>query len=54
MSQYMTRVLAVGLTVLSLAACAPAVAPAGTPSPSNVNPITGARGGTNGGGAASH
>ena len=52
MNQNLVRLLLVGLTVLSVAACSnPPVAPPGGPSASNVNPVTGSRGGTNGGGS---
>lgn len=45
------RLVAAGLVAATLAACtSQAVGPAGVPSSSDVNPITGARGGTNAGG----
>lgn len=40
------RAIAIVLTVLSLAGCGAATGPAGQPSPSNVNPETGSRGGS--------
>ncbi len=48
MNSSIVRVVAAVMTLASLAACAAATGPAGVPSSSDVNPITGARGGTNG------
>ncbi len=55
MQTQLIRLIAAGMTVASIAACTPAEkasiaqsGPAGQPSSSDVNPITGARGGTNG------
>ncbi len=55
MNNIVVRLIAVSLTALSIAACSTAAAPsgpAGQPSTGDVNPVTGSRGGTNGGGAA--
>jgi hypothetical protein len=46
MSGMVKRIVAAGLVAAGLAACAPATGPAGVPSSTNVNPQTGARGGT--------
>jgi hypothetical protein len=40
------RVLAAGVVLALLAACAPATGPAGVPSSSDINPQTGSRGGS--------
>ena len=42
------RAAAAAMAIVLLAACTPAVTAPGQPSSSDVNPITGARGGTNG------
>ncbi len=53
MSGTVKRVICVALLASLAAACAPAQSgPAGTPSVTNVNPVTGARGGTNTGGGS--
>lgn len=55
MNGTIVRLLAVALTAISVAACSASQAPsgpAGQPSSTDVNPVTGSRGGTNGGGAA--
>jgi hypothetical protein len=49
MSSMLTRLIAAGLTLACLAACAPATGPAGVPSSTNVNPVTGSRGGSGSG-----
>ena len=40
------RMTAICLTLLALAACTPVVGPPGQPSSTDVNPITGSRGGS--------
>ena len=50
MSGTIKRLIAAGVTLACLAACAPVTGPPGQPSSTNVNPITGSRGGS---GAAS-
>ncbi len=48
MQKSIIRLIAVGLTVVSVAACSNVrEGPAGQPSSTDVNPITGSRGGTN-------
>lgn len=42
------RTAAILLTLLTLAACGAATGPAGQPSRSDVNPVTGSRGGSSG------
>ncbi|MBV8915097.1 MAG: hypothetical protein JOZ05_18910 [Acetobacteraceae bacterium] len=42
----LVRLIAAGLTLACLAACGAPTGPAGVPSSTNVNPATGARGGS--------